>query len=229
MKFKDFEEIISVDRMKRYVNSCGGNEQKGMTLYRYNLTLSSEMLKIISCFEVSLRNRIDMTLRPYFGTDWLRDSCLPGGMFDNPRTLSTQKIIGKAYSGLFTTGSYTPNKLMAEMEFGIWKYMYSGPQYMATGQKLLSVFPDKPKSSLGHQIDNKFIFNELDRINQIRNRIAHHEPICFAAHLPKKSVVYVQQEYQRILKLFTWMDIDGKRLLYGIDHIEKECNKILRL
>lgn len=153
MKFKDFEEIISVDRMKRYVNSCGGNEQKGMTLYRYNLTLSSEMLKIISCFEVSLRNRIDMTLRPYFGTDWMRDSCLPGGMFDNPRTLSTQKIIGKAYSGLFTTGSYTPNKLMAEMEFGIWKYMYSGPQYMATGQKLLSVFPGKPKSSLGHQIE----------------------------------------------------------------------------
>lgn len=49
MKFKDFEEIISVDRMKRYVNSCGGNEQKGMTLYRYNLTLSSEMLKR-SCF-----------------------------------------------------------------------------------------------------------------------------------------------------------------------------------
>lgn len=95
MKFKDFEEIISVDRMKRYVNSCGDNEQKGMTLYRYNLSLSSEMLKIISCFEVSLRNRIDMTLSPFFGTDWLRDSCLPGGMFDNPRTLSTQKIITK--------------------------------------------------------------------------------------------------------------------------------------
>ena len=103
MKFKDFEEVISVDRMKRYVNSCGGNEQKGMTLYRYNLSLSSEMLKIISCFEVSLRNRIDNTLRLYFGGDWLRDSCLPGGIFDNPRTLNTQKIIGKAYSGLFMT------------------------------------------------------------------------------------------------------------------------------
>ena len=100
---------------------------------------------------------------------------------------------------------------------------------MATGQKLLSIFPNKPKSSLGHQIDNKYIFNELDGINQIRNRIAHHEPICFAAQLPKKSVVYVQQEDQRILKLFTWMGIDGKSLLYGIDHIDKECKKILRL
>ena len=47
MKFKDFEDVISADRMRRYVNACGGNVQKGMTLYRYNLSLSSEMLKII--------------------------------------------------------------------------------------------------------------------------------------------------------------------------------------
>ena len=61
MKYKEFEEIISADRMRRYVLACGGNEQKGRTLYRYNMTLSSEMLKIISCFEVTLRNQIDRT------------------------------------------------------------------------------------------------------------------------------------------------------------------------
>ena len=119
MRFKDFEDVLSADRMRRYVKACGGNVQKGMTLYRYNLILSSEMLKIISCFEVALRNRIDRTLEPHFGNDWLRDSCLPGGIFDNPRTLGTQKIIGKAYQGLIATSSYTPTKLMAEMEFGL--------------------------------------------------------------------------------------------------------------
>ena len=40
MKFKDYEDVISADRMRRYVNACGGNVQKGMTLYRYNLALS---------------------------------------------------------------------------------------------------------------------------------------------------------------------------------------------
>jgi hypothetical protein len=229
MRFKDFEDVLSADRMRRYVKACGGNVQKGMTLYRYNLILSSEMLKIISCFEVALRNRIDRTLEPYFGNDWLRDSCLPGGIFDNPRTLGTQKIIGKAYQGLIATSSYTPTKLMAEMEFGIWKYMYSGPQYSATGQKLLSVFPSKPKSTPTLHIDNKYIFNELDRINQIRNRIAHHEPICFTAGMPIKSVVYAQSEYARILKLLGWMEIDGLDLLYGIDHVNQSCQKILGL
>ncbi|MBO4341428.1 MAG: hypothetical protein J5835_08385, partial [Bacteroidales bacterium] len=79
------------------------------------------------------------------------------------------------------------------------------------------------------QIDNKHIFNELDSINQIRNRIAHHEPICFLAHLPSKSISYAHQEYKRILKLFSWMAIDGKCLLYGIDHLEKACNEITKL
>lgn len=229
MKFKDFENVISIDRMRRYVKACNGDVQKGMTLYRYNLALSSEMLKVISCFEVALRNRIDRTLAPYYGNDWLRDSCLSGGMFDNPRTQGTKKIIAKAYNELIVNGSYTSTKLMAEMEFGVWKYMYSGPQYAATGQKLLSVFPLKPRSSLTIQIDNKYIFNELDHINQLRNRIAHHEPICFATALPVKSISYVQSEHDRIMKLFTWMSIDGPSLLYGIDHVYNAGKMILSL
>lgn len=229
MNYKSFEDVLSVDRMRRYVKACAGNTQKGMTLYRYNLSLSSEMLKVISCFEVALRNRIDRTLTPYFGSNWLRDSCLPGGIFDNQRTQNTKKIIVKAYNGLIANGTYTPTKLMAEMEFGIWKYMYSGPQYAATGQKLLSVFPSKPKSKPTLQIDNKYIFNELDHINQLRNRIAHHEPICFTPALAVKSVSYVQTEHKRIMKLFTWMGIDGSDLLYGIDHVLKAGDLILGL
>lgn len=45
-------------------------------------------------------------------------------------------------------------------------------------------FPSEPKSTLVLQIENKYIFNELDHINQLRNRIAHHEPVCSAAGLP---------------------------------------------
>lgn len=39
MKFKDFENVISIDRMRRYVKACNGDVQKGMTLYRNNLAL----------------------------------------------------------------------------------------------------------------------------------------------------------------------------------------------
>ena len=91
--------------------------------------------------------------------------------------------------------------------------------------KLLSVFPSKPKSTPVLRIDNKYIFNELDHINQLRNRIAHHEPICFASGLPVKSVSYAQIEYQRILKLFGWIGIDGSGFFMGLTKSQKPAEK----
>ena len=73
--------------------------------------------------------------------------------------------------------------------------------------KLLSVFPSKPKSTPVLRIDNKYIFNELDHINQLRNRIAHHEPICFASGLPVKS----PSAYWHTLLLTTVWSEGGKR------------------
>jgi hypothetical protein len=40
MRYQEFERIISAERMSRYVDACGGNTRKAMTLYRYNLQLS---------------------------------------------------------------------------------------------------------------------------------------------------------------------------------------------
>ena len=38
MKYKEFEEVISSERMHRYVIACGNDTRRAMTLYRYNLT-----------------------------------------------------------------------------------------------------------------------------------------------------------------------------------------------
>ena len=86
MKYKDFERAISPERMHRYVIACANNTKQAMTLYRYNLRLSQEMYAIISCFEVSLRNKINNEMRAHHGNDWLRDFVMPGGRFDaDPR------------------------------------------------------------------------------------------------------------------------------------------------
>ena len=81
MKYRDFEHFMSQKRLNRYLLACNGNRRKAMTLYRYNLRLAQELLTIVSCFEVSLRNAIDDILVPQFGDEWLKDSVSPGGMF----------------------------------------------------------------------------------------------------------------------------------------------------
>lgn len=229
MEFLEFERILSSKRIGRYSASVGGDTKKAMTLYRYNLRLSQELFTVVSCFEVALRNAIDNLLVPRFGNDWLRDSVMPNGIFMARSMEKTKRIISEAYQRLFTKGIYSHSKLLAEMEFGVWKYMFSAPQYKATGQLLLKVFPNKPVSSKGFQYNNTYIFNELDKVNSLRNRIAHHEPVCFKLHKPIVDISYALNEYQKIQTLFSWMGIDSRSMLYGLDHVHKVCQDILRL
>lgn len=229
MKYSEFESIISPERLRKYIVACGGNTTKAMTLYRYNLRLSQEMFVVVSCFEVALRNRIDAIMKAYWGDDWLRDLILPGGAFYcDKRTENTKKIIEKEYHNLVKHKDYSHTKLLSKVGFGVWKYMFSNIQYFLTGQVLLKVFPNKPKSSKVNRYDNSYVFGELDYITNFRNRIAHHEPICFGT-TKCIDTSYVKDRYLRIMTLFDWMGIDAVSLLYGLGHVVQAIKKIEKL
>ena len=227
MKYSDFEYVLSAERISRYHRACGGDSRNAMTLYRYNLQLSQEMFSVISFFEVALRNAIDRHMRSHFGNDWLRDSVLPNGIFQtNTNFIGSARIIENAYQKLMFEHAYSHTRLLTTMEFGVWKYMFSTLQYRATGQTLLLVFPNKQRSTPQLQINQAYIYNELDKVNKLRNRIAHHEPICFLTGQDVVYTDYIKKEYQNIQTLFSWMGINGKSMLYGLDHVLIICNKI---
>lgn len=223
MKYSAFAQIMTNARMNRYLLACGGNSRKAMTLYRKNLQLTQELFTIISCFEVALRNVIDSKCAPVLGNDWLRDGASVGGVFDNSRCHLTKQNIKEAIGKLH---SYTHFKLVAELGFGFWRFMFAKNQYNATNKVLLRVFPSKPRSTLTIQYNNTYIFNQLAKLNNIRNRMAHHEPICFLPGQPIKNTNYARQHYNLILQLFQWMQVDESALLYGLDHIINVCDEI---
>lgn len=195
-----------------------------MTLYRQNLKLSQELFTIISCFEVALRNAIDAHYVTNLGVDWLRNAAAPGGIFDNANCATSQLNINNSVTDL--GAHYTHNKLVAELGFGFWRYMFAPHQFTACGQSLLAIFPSKPHSSPIMQYNAKLIFSDLAKINRIRNRIAHHEPICFQLHVAVKDTTYARQNYALIKQLFQWMNINEAALLYGLDHVDDVCDKI---
>ena len=197
-----------------------------MTLYRYNTKVSMEMFAVVGAFEIALRNSIDKIMTAHFGKDWLRNAVFPGGIFDVPQCRDHARIIRSAYEKLSKQNNYTHNHLLSKMEFGIWKYMFSSPQFRATGRILLKAFPNKPISNRDKQYNNTFIFNELDHVNSLRNRIAHHEPICFPTGFAIISTSYIQFIYNKILILFNWLGIESSSYLYGLGHVKDICNKI---
>jgi hypothetical protein len=224
MRYSSFEAIMSNDRLARYVTAMGKDTRKAMKLYRLNLQASQEIFTIISCFEVALRNAIDKHYKVNLGRDWLKDAAIVGGVLNNPKCGKTPQMINNAVMEL--GANYTHSKLIAKMEFGFWRYMFARHQYAAFGRTLLTIFPAKPRSSHRLHYDNTFVFGELEKINSIRNRIAHHEPICFSNGLSVCDTTYVRQHYLLILDLFNWMAIDEGALLYGLDHMKMIQKKI---
>ena len=92
MKYCDFAKVMTNARMNRYLAACGGNTRKAMTIYRKNLQLTQELFTLISCFEVALRNSIDVSATEKLGNNWLRNAAMRGGIFDTQKCLTTKKI-----------------------------------------------------------------------------------------------------------------------------------------
>lgn len=224
MRYRDFQQIMSNQRINRYLLACNRNSRKAMTLYRLNLRLSQEMFTVISCFEVALRNLIDQHYTNLQGADWLRDAASRGGRFDNRNCNYTARTINDVVNKLGV--NYAHGKVVAELGFGFWRYLFSRHQYRAAGQTLISVFPSLPSSTPTMQYNSIFIYNELAKTNNIRNRIAHHEAICFLPTVPIKNTIFARQNYAHVKQLFQWMNIDEGALLYGLDHIINVCNQI---
>lgn len=224
MNYKNFEAIITPARIGRYLAACGGNTRKAMTLYRKNIKLSQELFTVISCFEIALRNTIDGHYTTILGNDWLKIAAAPAGIFDNNKCRLTQTNINDAIRNL--NQHYSHYKLIAEMGFGFWRYMFANNQFIAAGSTLLRIMPSKPRSSAALQYNHNFMMNQLATINDLRNRIAHHEPICFIPGKPIKDTMYARNHYKLILQLFQWMEIDAHALMFGLDHIKEVCDEI---
>ena len=79
------------------------------------------------------------------------------------------------------------------------------------GQNLLRVFPNRT-TGLGQRA----IFNELMEIKNFRNRIAHHEAICFNSN-GNIDMTATKSRYSLILKYINFLGYQSSHLFWGID------------
>jgi hypothetical protein len=221
MQFADFERLVSAPRINKYVTACNHDKRKAQALYRANIRLSQELFAVMCIFEIVLRNAIDISYRNSKGNDWIYDSVQPGGIFHARGCEKTLASIQDVIQSL--AGAYTPDKAVAEFTFGFWTYLFGSKQFAAAGSTLLNVFPARPFG-----LNHTKAFKKLSSINRIRNRIAHHEPVCFGSPL-SISTVYSLVKYNEIMDVLQWMAIDTNSLLFGIDHVHKEISNINKL
>lgn len=190
---------ISEDKLRPYMEAALLIEDDALQLYLTDRKLSSALFQDISFIEVTLRNRIHMTLSNDFGPDW----------FTNP-ALGFDKRVVENLSEAWTSlpSKYTSNRspdntklggrLIAASMFRTWTNMLDagGPTGLPAPfdktthdkiwneQRLLSVFPGakiiaraKDPSFETYGLTRGWVYQQVLPVRKIRNRIAHHESL----------------------------------------------------
>lgn len=233
MNYEQFEALLSQPRLQRYLDAVCQDKEKALLLYAYNIQLSQQLFAVIAMFEVILRNKINQCIQTYSGINhWLHQAIQKGGMFDTKQCQSSKDCIDEAIKKLAKRRENTTShdKLLAELNFGFWRYMFYAPQYNVSGQILLSIFPKRPKSTRQQHYNQKWVAVQLEKINKLRNRIAHNENICLHKTGAKTAISTQRTEevYQIVLDLLNYMDIDDQALFKYLDNkdIFEICNHI---
>ena len=155
------------------------------------------------------------------GEEWLENAVAPGGYFDiSPGCEVTYHSIQEAIHKLGIR--YTHEELITKFTFGFWAYLFSAKEFAAAGSSLLGTFPNRPVGT-----KQKTIFQNLIKINDLRNRIAHHEPICFEKDTI--STNRAEKKYQLMLELLRWLGCNPQQILSGIDMVHNSLSTILTI
>lgn len=218
MKYEEYEKALSKPRLDKYRTACKGDENKALTLYRYNIKLCQKFYGVLGVLEVVLRNAINEHYKTQFSdTNWMETQAANGFLFD------FRNDIIKERDKLADRGKYTHDKLVASLSFGTWTFMFSRNCYKNSGKTLLRIFPHKTKGM--NQAD---IYKELDRIRLFRNRIAHHEPLCFS----KSGNIYIdyaQYIYDLITKYIQFMGYKTSEIFQDVETPTSTISRIKNL
>lgn len=203
MKYNEFINLLSEARMSKYRNVSGGNKVRTIQLYHHNLKLSQRMFGVIGMFEVILRNAIYNHYKAKFSNaEWIVEQASVNKLLEHEAN-----EIYRIKNDFMRKGVYSPDKMVASFSFGFWTYLFTRRNYKVGGKTLLQIFPNRRKGL--RQID---VYNDLTLIRELRNRIAHHEPICFDSNR-SLSTEYVRRLYSLTRTYIEYMGYDADKVL----------------
>lgn len=158
-------------RLSKYLRASNNNPQQALRLYVLNTKVSAAFLADLHYVEVALRNKFDFELAVKFGPEWFKDVSFLA-LVDG-RSQGILKKAQKDAAKHWTKGRpLPPGKVIAELTFGFWHNL--------TDSKLEHTLwvPSLHKAFLPRKAPKRAIFNQqLEKLRQLRNRVAHHEPI----------------------------------------------------
>jgi hypothetical protein len=175
-----FRSTLSEPRFSRYLKESNGDQIKAILLYHWNSLLSQSLYTPLQFWEIALRNRMNSFLCWKYSAKWpYNDTQLLRNLKGNDKKrLIEARDRQQAARGVPQAPT---DAVVAELSAGFWVSLLTGSYAIpfVWRYNLSRVFPcDKG-------LTQATVSAACDRLIDIRNRIAHHEPIY---HLPLNEI-----------------------------------------
>ncbi len=184
--------------------------------YHANISLSEAMHPTLHYFEVCLRNRIDQVIKKHYGADWLIN-------YPRQLILSEQDIkkIESIASKVRRENKKEPvhDDIVAQMTFGFWCSFFHrkyDPAIWHRKDAVKMIFPNLPRVNR----KRAYIENKILTIKEIRNRIAHHEPVW-------NRKISIIEAHTICHELIHAMSNDAVEMLKSIDRFSSVYQKLV--
>jgi hypothetical protein len=167
----ELTRLLSRPRLTKYKQAVpGGKLSDALQLYVWNLAISGAFYESLHYFEVGLRNTMDEALTKWAThtlgatNPWYRDPAVPLDSESRKHVrLATKRATDDGKRSELHGG------VVAELTFGFWWSLLSDHYNRTLWQPCLQHAFINARRRRPH--------DELDHLRELRNRIAHHEPI----------------------------------------------------
>lgn len=206
-------DVISAPRFATYLKAMGNQKEQALALYEWNLEISAAFLVPLQICEVGVRNGIVEAVEKVHGANWpwsngfIRSLPVPKISWHyNPQN-DLRNVAGRMP---------TAGKVVAELKFAFWEKTFTkGQDARLWIPHLRTVFPGV-STTVQIPTARANAFAALQAIRELRNRIAHHEPI-FTRHL--------LTEYDRLHEVISWRNPTAAAWMESIQRVKALIQK----
>ncbi|WP_019406868.1 hypothetical protein [Stutzerimonas stutzeri] len=181
---------LSPARMATYEAAAGApadDDLSALELYAWNAEVSGALLAPLHLCEVVIRNAVADALEAVYGQSWPWSATFERSLPDPLLGYSPRRDLQTA-----RRSAPTPGKVIPELKFVFWQKMFTSRYDTRLWEANLQRVLPNMNPTLTIAARRQLIYNELEQLRKLRNRIAHHEPI-FTRRLA--------DDYQKILDL----------------------------
>lgn len=254
-------QALSHARLSNYRSFFGATDDaQALALYQWNDELSAALFRTISLVEIVLRNQFHKAFSLRYGAagghgsrDWYAHVALS--------TLSQNKIkdithYKQGQQFLPRVPAPSPDDVISGLTFGFWPHLLDLTkdvlhQPIDWGPIILEVLPGHRQRLVTQWAKPKHrdvLFARLDLCNELRNRIAHHEPIWKLGPLmnegrprkgkpltvqlpapttPEDALTRLRMLYSRVTELLGWLSPD-MATQHAVSELHLRCLSLLQ-